>query len=99
DDREHLTRVDVIAQAPDRRNATSLGGKGHRQTGHLEERAHLCLRSRPLPGSNASRRPSPTRTAQNRMTTSRAAGNKNTHGNVVAELVPSAISVPSDTSG
>lgn len=33
------------------------------------------------------------------ISTSTPAGNRNTHGNVVAEPVPSAISVPSDTSG
>ncbi len=50
-------------------------------------------------GSSASRRPSPTRLAHNTISTSTPAGNRNTHGNVVTDLVPSAISVPSDTSG
>ena len=33
------------------------------------------------------------------ISTSAPAGTRNTHGNVVTELVPSAIRVPSDTSG
>ena len=39
------------------------------------------------------------RLEHNTISTSTPAGNKNTHGKVVAEFVPSAISVPSDTSG
>ena len=41
----------------------------------------------------------PIRLAHNTIVTSTPAGNRNTHGNVVTDLVPSAISVPSDTSG
>ena len=39
------------------------------------------------------------RLAHSTISTSTPAGNRNTHGNVVADFVPSAISVPSETSG
>ncbi len=88
--------VDAVADAPYRGHRLAVGREFDGQVAHLEQRAHRCG---PLPGSSASRNPSPVRLAHTRINTSTPAGNRKTQGNVVADWVPLAISVPSETSG
>ena len=100
DECDDLSGVDAKVHPPHRIHDIRVGREGDSQVAHLEK-AHLRafrLRAR-LPGSSASRRPSPTRLAQKMIKTSTPAGNKKSHGNVVADGVPLAMRVPSDTSG
>ena len=100
DQRHDFARVDVKVHAAHRIDPLGVGRKCDTQVRHLEQaHSRRLRRSARLPGSSASRKPSPTRLEHITISTSTPAGNRNTHGNVVADFVPSAISVPSDTSG
>src|ERR1700742_3125142 len=99
-DRYDLAGVDVKIDAAHRLERLPVGGEADGDIGDVQEATHWRPpRNAPLAGSSASRSPSPVKLAHTRIRTSTPAGNRKTHGKVVADWVPSAISVPSDTSG
>ena len=99
DERDDLSGIDVKVHPAHGADRIGVGREGDGQVAHLEQ-AHLrAFRRARLPGSSASRSPSPIRLAQKMISTSTPAGNRKSHGNVVADGVPPAMSVPSDTSG